>query len=161
MFKDPETWVAISFILFLCLLLYYRVPSKLASSLDSRSSAIARELEEARRLRHEAEAILADYRKRLDGVQTEADDIISQAEREAEAYAKEARAAFDELIARRLSLAEQKIKLEEEKARKQIRSQAAELAVAAAEDLLEQKITGKQAENMITVSLERIKKRLH
>src|SRR5579864_4586021 len=101
MFEDPETWVAISFILFLCLLLYYRVPRKLASSLDSRSSAIARELEDARRLRHEAEAILADYRKRLDGVHTEADAIIAQAEREAEAYAKEALAAFDELIARR------------------------------------------------------------
>ena len=91
----------------------------------------------------------------------EAVGILAQAEREAAAYAKEARAAFDEMISRRLTVAEQKIKLEEEKARKQIRSQAAELAIAAAEQLIEQKVTGKAAETMISASLDRIKKRLH
>ena len=69
--------------------------------------------------------------------------------------------AFDETIARLLAVAEQKIKLEEEKARKQIRAQAAELAIAAAGQLIEQKVTGQVAENMITASLDRIKKRLH
>jgi F-type H+-transporting ATPase subunit b len=161
MFKDPETWVAISFLLFAALLIYFKVPGKLAKSLDTRSSAIARELEEARKLRQEAEAILADYKRRTENAQSEAAAIISQAETDALAYANEARAAFDEMIARRLNIAEQKIKLEEEKARKQIRAQAAELAIAAAEQLIEQKVSGKIAENMITASLDRIKKRLH
>ncbi len=161
MFKDPETWVAISFLLFTALLIYFKVPRTIATSLDARSSAIARELEEARKLRQEAEAILEDYKRRTANAQAEADAILSQAEREAAAYAKEARSAFDEMIARRLNLAEQKIKLEEEKARKQIRAQAAELAVAAAEQLIEQKVSGKLAEDMITTSLDRIKKRLH
>ena len=105
--------------------------------------------------------MLADYKRRAENTEAEAAAILAQAEREAAAYAKEARAAFDETIARRLSMAEQKIKLEEEKARKQIRAQAAELAVAAAEHLIEQKVTGQVAENMITASLDRIKKRLH
>jgi F-type H+-transporting ATPase subunit b len=161
MFVDPETWVAISFLLFAGLLLYFGVPGMIAKVLDARSSAIARELEEARKLRQEAEAILADYKRRTDNAQAEADAILSQAEREATAYAKEARTAFDEMIARRLNLAEQKIKLEEEKARKEIRAQAAELAVAAAEQLIERKVSGKIAEDMITTSLDRIKKRLH
>jgi F-type H+-transporting ATPase subunit b len=161
MFKDPETWVAISFLLFAGLLLYFKVPGKVAKTLDARSSAIAKELEEARKLRQEAEAILADYKRRTENAQAEAQSILSQAESDAAAYAKEARTAFDELITRRLNLAEQKIKLEEEKARKQIRAQAAELAVAAAEQLIEQKVSGKIAENMITASLDRIKKRLH
>ena len=65
------------------------------------------------------------------------------------------------MIARRLNVAEQKIKLEEEKARKQIRAQAAELAVSTAEQLIEQKMSGTVAENTITASLDRIKKRLH
>jgi F-type H+-transporting ATPase subunit b len=86
---------------------------------------------------------------------------LAQAERKASAYAQEARTAFDETIARRLSVAEQKIKLEEEKARKQIRAQAAELAIAAAEQLLGEKVTGQVAGNMIDASLDRIKKRLH
>jgi F-type H+-transporting ATPase subunit b len=161
MFKDPETWVAVSFLLFAGLIIYFKVPAMLARALDGRSSAIARELEEARKLRAEAESILADYKKRAENAETEAAAILAQAEREASAYAKEARAAFDEMIARRLSVAEQKIKLEEEKARKQIRSQAAELAVAAAERLLQQKMTGQAAENMVTASLDKIKKRLH
>jgi F-type H+-transporting ATPase subunit b len=161
MFKDPETWVAISFLIFAALLVYLKVPRKVAQTLDARSTAIERELEEARKLRAEAESILEDYKRRAANAQAEADSILAQAEREAAAYAKEARATFDEMITRRLNLAEQKIKLEEEKARKQIRAQAAELAVAAAEQLIEQKVTGKVAENMISSSLERIKKRLH
>ncbi len=160
-FMDPETWVALAFILFVGVVLYYKLPTRVVKALDQRSNAIALELEEARKLRGEAESLLADYKQRAENAQTEAEEIISQAEREAAAYAKEARAAFDEMIARRLSVAEQKIKLEEEKARKQIRAQAAELAVAAAEQLMEQKVTGKVAENTITASLDRIKKRLH
>ncbi|MGA7326643.1 MAG: ATP F0F1 synthase subunit B [Rhodomicrobium sp.] len=158
---EPETWVAISFFIFIGLLVYLRVPGKVLKTLDARSSAIARELEEARKLRAEAEALLTDYKRRVQNAQVEAEAIVAQAEREAAAYAKEARVAFDEMIGRRINLAEQKIKLEEEKARKQIRAQAAELAVSAAEQLLEQKISGKAAENMITASLDRIKKRLH
>lgn len=161
MFMDPETWVAISFLLFAGLLLYFGVPGMIAKALDARSSAIARELEEARKLRQEAEAILADYKRRTENAESEAGEILAQAEREATAYAKEARTAFDEMIARRLNLAEQKIKLEEEKARKEIRAQAAELAISAAEQLLERKVSGKVAEDMITTSLDRIKKRLH
>jgi F-type H+-transporting ATPase subunit b len=161
MFKDPETWVAISFLLFVGLIVYFRVPGLIVKALDGRASAIARELDEARKLRAEAEALLADYKARTANAKTEAAAILAQAEQEAAAYAKDARAAFDEIIARRLSAAEQKIKLEEEKARKQIRAQAAELAVAAAEQLIEQKVTGKAAESMITASLDRIKKRLH
>ncbi len=161
MLADPETWVAVSFLLFVGLVIYLGVPGKVAKSLDARSSAIARELEEARKLREEAEQILVDYKRKAENAEAEAQAILAQAEREAAAYAKEARAAFDEAVARRLSLAEQKIKLEEEKARKQIRAQAAELAIAAAERLIEQKVTGKTAEDMISTSLERIKKRLH
>jgi F-type H+-transporting ATPase subunit b len=160
-FMDPEAWVAIAFVVFVGVLLYYKIPGMLVKALDQRSAAIARELEEARRLRAEAESLLTDYKKRAENAETEAGEILAQAEREAAAYAKEARIAFDEMIARRLSVAEQKIKLEEEKARKQIRAQAAELAVAAAEQLIEQKVTGKVAESTITASLDRIKKRLH
>ncbi len=160
-FKDPETWVAIAFMLFVLVAIRYKLPHKIVQALDQRSAAIARELEEARKLRGEAEALLAEYKQRAENAKTEADAIIAQAEREAEAYAKEARTSFDEMIGRRLNMAEQKIKLEEEKARKQIRAQAAELAISAAEQLIEQKMTGKLAEDAISASLDRIKKRLN
>lgn len=161
MWADPETWVAASFILFIAVILYYRAPARVAKALDSRSATIARELEEARKLRQEAEAVLADYRQRSANAEAEAKAILAMAEREAAAYVKEARTSFDEMLARRMNLAEQKIRQEEEKARKEIRTQAAELAIAAAEQLIERKVTGKMAEDMITSSIDRIKKRLH
>lgn len=161
MLSNPETWVAASFILFVALMVYLKVPGRIANALDSRAAAIARELDEAKKLREEAEAVLAEYRRKAGNAQAEADAIIAQAEREAEAYGREARAAFDEMLNRRINQAELKIKQEEEKARKDIRAQAAELAIAAAEQLLEQKVSGKIAEDMITTSIDRIKKRLH
>src|SRR5690348_6197713 len=136
MWADPETLVAASFILFVALILYYRIPARVAQTLASRSAGIARELEEARKLRKEAEAVLADYKRRSANAESEAKAILAMAEREAAAYVKEARGTFDEMLARRMNLAEQKIKQEEEKARKDIRSQAAELAIAAAEQLI-------------------------
>ena len=100
MFMDPEVWVAIAFIAFVALIVYLKVPGKVTGALDSRSDAIARELEEARKLRAEAEAVLADYKRRAENTEAEAAAILAQAEREAASYAKEARAAFDETIAR-------------------------------------------------------------
>jgi len=81
-FLDPETWVAIAFIIFVGVVLYYKLPQKIGRALDQRSGTIARELEEARKLRVEAEALLADYKQRAENAQVEAEEILAQAERE-------------------------------------------------------------------------------
>src|SRR5579884_2067404 len=112
MWTSPETWVAASFFMFLVLIVYYRAPARVAKILDSRSAQIARELEEARKLRQEAEAVLADYKRKTANIEAEAQSILAMAEREAAAYVKEARSSFDEMIARRMNLAEQKIRQE-------------------------------------------------
>ncbi len=161
MFKDPETWVAVAFLLFVAVIFYFRVPSMVFKSLDARSAAIARDLEEARALREEAEAVLSDYRRRASNMQAEAEELLALAEREATAYGQQARLAFDEMLSRRIALAEFKIRQEEENARKTIRAQAAEIAIAAAEELIENKLTGKTAEDMISSGIERIKKSIH
>jgi F-type H+-transporting ATPase subunit b len=159
--NNPETWVAISFLLFVGVLIYMRVPAKLVGALDKRAAAIAFELEEARKLRQEAESLLADYQRRVRSAESEAAAIIAQAEREAEAYARDTRTAFDEMLARRMKIAEEKIVRAETKAIDDIRVEAADLAISAAEQIIESKVTGKLAEDMATLSLDRIKKRLH
>lgn len=158
---STDTWVAVSFLLFVALLLYVRVPGRLTRALDNRASSIANELDEARKLREEAEAVLAEYQRKARMAESEAAAIISQAEREAEAYAKETRVAFDEMLSRRMKIAEEKIARAETKALEDIRVQAADLAVATAEKLIEQKMSGKLADEMVTTSIERVKKRLH
>lgn len=158
---STDTWVAVSFLLFLAILFYFRVPKVIIRTLDNRAANIARELEEARKLREEAEAVLADYQRRAKSAEAEAAEIIAQAEREAEAYGRETRAAFDEMLTRRMKMAEDKIARAEAKAVEDIRFQAADLAVAAAERLIQKKMTTKAADEMVTASVDRMKKRLH
>jgi F-type H+-transporting ATPase subunit b len=105
--------------------------------------------------------LLEDYRKKTAQIETESAAILSQAAREASAYVNETRAAFDEMMTRRMNLAELKIKQEEERARKEIRAEAAALAIAAARELLEQKVSGQLADDMIASSIDKIKKRLN
>src|SRR5215470_5876272 len=85
--NDPETWVAVGFVLFLGVLLWTRVPGMIGSSLDARAAAIAKELEEARRLRSEAEALLSEYQQKRNSAEEEAGIILSEAKAEAERYA--------------------------------------------------------------------------
>src|SRR4051794_31993457 len=115
-FSEPETWVLVAFILFVALLIYLKAPSRLTAMLDERTERIARELAEARKLREEAQALLAEYQGKRTEAEKTASDIIAQAKREAEAYASEARQKLTETIARRTRQAEQKIAQAEQQA---------------------------------------------
>ena len=106
---ESEFWVAVSFFIFIGVLLYLGVHKKVASALDARALRISKELEEARRLREEAEKLLADYRRKLGDVVTEVDDIIALATKQAEILAAETRQSLKEHVERRIRLAEEKI----------------------------------------------------
>ena len=141
MTEMAEFWVAIAFGVFLLILLYYRVPKLIAKSLDDRADAIRKELDEARRLREEAQKLLADYQKRHRNVGQEADAILDQARREAEAFAHETRVSLKDTLERRTKQAEDKIARAETQAVDDVRAAAIELAMAAAENLLRLKIS--------------------
>ena len=78
---DALFWVLVSFIGFMALLAYYGVPRLIGKALDDRADAIRKELDEARRLREEAQALLADYQKKAKEAENEAKGIIDQAKR--------------------------------------------------------------------------------
>src|SRR5690242_19893141 len=114
--RDPEFWVGIGTLAFLAILLWKRVPALVASSLDARAVAIAKELEDARRFRAEAEGLLGEYQKKRAAAEQEAGEIVAAAKAEAERYAAESRAAIQAQIARRGRQAEEKIALAEAQA---------------------------------------------
>src|SRR5262245_65879928 len=91
MLKTAEFWVAVSFVGFFLILFYYKVPALIAKALDDRAAAIRKELDEARRLREEAQNLLADYQKKHRNAGQEAEAIVEQARREAEAFGAETR----------------------------------------------------------------------
>lgn len=158
-FRQPENWVAISFLLFVGLLVYLKVPAMLARMLDERSAKIASELAEARKLREEAQVLLASYQKKRVEAERDAANIIDLARKEAEAYTAEAGRKLAEILERRTKQAEQKIGQAEAAAIKEVRTVATDIAVAAAAQLLGDAVKGTKGDGLIAESIAAVKRR--
>ena len=135
-------------------MLYFGVHKKIAAVLDARAALIAKELEEARRLREEAEKVLADYRRKEGEAANEAGSIIALAAKEAEILAAETRKSVKEHFDRRMKLAEEKIARAEAEAVREVRSVAVDAAVAAAQTLIAEKLTPDRAEKLVSESID-------
>lgn len=156
-----EFWVAVAFVMFIGALVYMGIPQKLLQSLDQRSARIKAELDEARRLRDEAEELLAEYQRRQREAEREAEAIIAEARNEAERIAAEARGKMEEFIARRNKLAETKIGQAEAQALADVRAAAADAAIAAAEKILREAAKGKIAEELVAQGIADLKTKLN
>ena len=124
--SDPEFWVGVGTLIFLGILLWQKVPALVTSALDARAAAIAKELEEAQRLRSEAEALLAGIQEEAAEAEGEAATILAEAKAEAERFATEARTAIAAQIERRGKQAEEKIAQAEAQAVAEMRALAAD-----------------------------------
>jgi F-type H+-transporting ATPase subunit b len=146
---EPEDWVAIAFLIFIGGLVYLGVHRKITGALDQRQARIKGELDEARRLRDEAQALLADYRNKQHEAERDAEAIIASAKAEAERLAGEAKAKMEEFVARRTKMAEAKIAQAEAQAVADVRSAAADAAIAAAEKILAGTAKGQVADDLL------------
>ena len=158
---DQTFWALVALIIFLGIIVYVKVPGMITKALDDRAAKIRNELEEARRLREEAQALLAEYQKKRKEAEKEASEIVDAAKREAEAITAEARDKTDEYVTRRTALAEQKIAQAEADAMDEVRNSAVEMALAAATQILEAKVTGKTATDLFKKSLDEVKARMN
>ena len=158
---EPEFWVAVSFFLFVGGMLYLGLHKKLAAVLDARAAAIAKELEEAKRLREEAAKVLADYRRKQGDVAKETKAIIDLASREAEILAAETRRTMREQFDRRMKLAEDKIARAEAEALREVRAAAAEAAVTAARTVIAAKLTPDGADKLVSQGIDALKGKLN
>src|SRR5262249_51444345 len=152
-----EFWVGIAFVAFLLILLYYRVPRLIAKALDDRAEAIRKELDEARRPRGEAQAPLVDYQSRHRNARKGAEAIVEQARHDAEAFAQETRVSLKESLARRTRAAEDKIARAEAQAVDDVRAAAIDVAMAAAEKILREKMAGSGGAGLIDQSIRDLK----
>jgi F-type H+-transporting ATPase subunit b len=158
---EAETWVALAFLVFIAGLGYVGVHRMLVKSLDERAARIKGELDEARRLKDEAAQLLAEYQRKRQAAESEAQDIISGAKTEAERLGVEAKARIEDFVARRTAMAETKIAQAEAQAAADVRSAAAEAAVAAAEKILSAETKGKLAGELIAKGIEDVRKKLN
>ena len=151
---EAEFWVAVAFVLFLAVLAYFGVHNLLLSTVDQRRERIKAELDEARRLKEEAQALLAEYQGKQHEAEEEAAGIIAGAKAEAERLVIEANAKMEEFVARRTKMAETKIAQAEAQAVSDVRAAAAEAAVAAAEKVLRESVKGDVADKLLAKGIE-------
>jgi F-type H+-transporting ATPase subunit b len=161
MFADPETWVAIAFIILLAVFGYFGVHRVVLTALDHRADRIRSELDEARRLKEEATKVLADYKARRASAEREAAEIVTSAKADAERIAAEAKVKMEDFVARRTKAAESKIALAEAQALADVRSAAAEAAVQAATTVLSQTVKGKLADDLIAKGIGEVRQKLN
>jgi F-type H+-transporting ATPase subunit b len=156
-----SVWAIIALVLFIALIFYIGAHKTVAKSLDDRSAAIAAELDAAKKLRQDAEALLAEYQKKRKEAEAEAEEIVASAKREASALAADAKAKTEEYVERRTAISEQKIKAAETDAVNAVRSAAVDLAVAAAEKLIASKVDASADAALFAQSVTEVKNRLN
>ena len=158
---EAEFWVAVSFILFVAVMAYFGVHKLMVKGIDDRRDRIKAELDEARRLKEEAQALLAQYQQKKQEAEREAEAIVKSAMAEAERIAGEAKTKMEDFVARRTKMAENKIAQAEAQAVADVRSSAAEAAVAAAQSLLSRMVKGKVADDLIGKGIEDVRSKLN
>jgi F-type H+-transporting ATPase subunit b len=161
MFSEPETWVAIAFVILMGVFAYVGVHRTVLKALDNRSERIKAELDEARRLKDEAAKLLGEYKARRATAETEANDIIASARAEAERIAAEARVKMEDFVARRTKTAESKIALAEAQAVADVRAAAADAAVQAASNILSKSVKGDLANDLLTKGIAEVRQKLN
>jgi F-type H+-transporting ATPase subunit b len=151
---DAEFWVAIAFVLFIGVLGYFGVHKLILSSVDQRRDRIKADLDEARRLKEEAQALLAEYQHKQSEAEQEAAAIVAGAKAEAERMVVEAAAKTEEFVARRTKMAEPKLALAEAQAVADVRAAAADAAIAAAGKVLAENVKGEIADKLVAKGIE-------
>lgn len=133
--SNPEFWVALAFVL-VVILAFRPAARTIAATLDARAAKIRAQIEEARKLREDAQALLAEYQKKQRDAIAEAGKIISQARAEAARMKTDAEKDLENAITRRKQQALDRIAQTEAQAVAAVRNTAVEVAMAAAEKLI-------------------------
>lgn len=153
--------VTIGFLVFIGILLYFKVPALVTGMLDKRAVQIKAELDEARALREEAKALLSSFERKQKEVKDQADAIVAAAKVESEAAAAQAQADLKASIARRLAAAEEQIAAAEAGAVREVREAAVSVAVAAAGEVLAKQMTAEAATASIDAAIKQVEAKLH
>jgi F-type H+-transporting ATPase subunit b len=161
MFEDPETWVAIAFVILMGVFAWFGVHRTVLTALDHRADRIRGELDDARHLKEEAARVLAEYKAKRATAEREAEEIVANARAEAERIAAEAKTKMEDFVARRTKTAEGKIALAEAQALADVRAAAADAAVQAASTILSQSVKGSLADDLLAKGIAEVRQKLN
>jgi len=162
MWENPETWVAVAFVIFVAAIVFhFKVQRMVATALDSRSEKIAQQFDEARRLREEAQHILAEYQREQRDAKSDAAEIVKFAGEEAQRLSDKAATDLAQALKRREKMAVDRIATAEAAALKEVQQAAVDVAIAAASKVLEGQMTGEAADKLIDQTIRDLPGKLH
>lgn len=159
--QNSSIVVLIAFLCFVGVLVYVKVPAKLSAALDGRAEKIKEELEEARRLREEAQTLLASYERKVKEVEGHSEAIIAQARTEAERAAEDAKADLARAIERRLKTAAEQITAAEQSAVKEVRDRAVAIATEVAAEVMRKGLKPAAKSALVDASINDVAARLN
>jgi len=157
MIIDATFWVAVSFFIFIGVLVYLKVPQKISNSLNDQINIIKKDLNEAEKLKAEAKNLLSDYENKIDKATKETQSIISLAQKVNEKNILEKTNKFHQLIEVKKKNVDEKISRMKENALKDIRNTSIKISMDAVKHLMQNSIDKKKIEKLYLVSLEQTK----
>jgi len=160
MFSDPTFWVLVSFVIFF-VLIGKKAGTFVLDGLDKRSNRIKSKLDEAEKLREEAQSMLATYKRKQKDAMKEAEAILEHAREQSRANAEQAAKDLEAQLARREAQINDRIAQAEAQALADVRGVAADIAILATRELLSVKLTDKQSGALIDNAVEELPNRLH
>ena len=159
MFETPEFWVAVGFLILVALIVKPATKAATAA-LDARTERIRTALDDATKLREEAQHLLADYQRKQRDAAKEIDELVASAQAEAKNLAAEAAAKMEDSLGRREQLARDKIAQAEAEALQQVRDTAIDLAIAATQRLMADRLDQQAATRLVDDAIAEIPARL-
>jgi F-type H+-transporting ATPase subunit b len=157
---DAEFWTGLALVVFLALLVVLKVPGAAAKALDAKAAKIQADLDEAKHLREEAQALLASLKAQREQTEKLAGEMLANASAEAKRLEVEAKAKLEDQIKRRAELAERRIANAEAQAAAEVRAAAADLATQMAETVLTARLAGAKSDPLVDAATSQIATRL-
>ena len=157
MIIDATFWVAISFLIFMGVLVYFKIPQKIDLLLTEKIKETKNELDEAERLKDEAKTLLSDYENKLNQANDETINIIKQAKKESEKKVIESTEKFYQLIDNKKKLLNQKINQMKEDAIKEVKNTSVKISIKTVEEIIKNSIDKKKLDRLYDESLSQSK----
>ncbi len=155
---DATFWVAVSFLIFVGLIFYLKVPQKIGQSLNENIKKIKEEIDNAEKLKDEAKNILSEYESKVSKSKEEIKNLIQRAEKQAESNIIKTNEEFHNIIENRKKAAEEKIKQMKTQAIKDVKNSSIDIAIRSVEKIIKNSIDKKKLDKIYISSIDEAKK---
>ena len=157
MIIDATFWVAISFFIFVGLLIYFKIPKKIQDSLDENILNIKNQIDNAEKLKEEAKSLLSEHEKKLSGSKSEVAKMLSEASEQAEKNVLKVNEEFHKLTENRKKSAEEKIRQMKEQAFNDMKNASVKIAIDSVTRLLKNSLDKSKLDKIYSQSIEETK----